>query len=254
MCTFESIPRRDFNSCRYDRRISNQQVAWLIHPCRFSLRIKLISPKSLTSLSNRRSSETSCIFHCGYLLKRSNAPLKSVSRRTSDEEEGQSSGPPLVPEETLYAEGVPNGTSKDVIELPAPPLTASDDNEHAGDVADNSFSSARSVQDATDLVAALSFGLDFNSPLQGGMKTAPTELPANKSEVDIPNVSTPPRPSVAIPIPSAATNDKQGQNGMSLTPPYHRLNSAPPLSSRRESNASSQQSAPADYIAPDGPK
>ena len=185
-------------------------------------------------------------------MKRSNAPLKSVSRRTSDEEEGQSSGPPLVPEETLYAEGVPNGTSKDVIELPAPPLTASDDNEHAGDVADNSFSSARSVQDATDLVAALSFGLDFNSPLQGGMKTAPTELPANKSEVDIPNVSTPPRPSVAIPIPSAATNDKQGQNGMSLTPPYHRLNSAPPLSSRRESNASSQQSAPADYIAPDG--
>mmetsp|Transcript_10834 Transcript_10834/g.30441 ORF Transcript_10834/g.30441 Transcript_10834/m.30441 type:complete len:1296 (+) Transcript_10834:166-4053(+) len=273
----------------------------------------------------RRSSETACIFHSGYLLKRSNAPL-NFPRRTSDEEGGNGvggrSGAPLVPEETLQVvtsgvEGVENGVPKGEVELPVPPLTASEDYageaslEDDGNVATSIASSARTVQEAADLVAALAFGLDISSSSQNqrescaeeqpyvyakGAGAAPTEQPA-EAEVDVPTTLaytatsqalTPPRTSVAIPIPSAAPKNKQSHAATPLTPPYHRLNSAPAgietfdesthradrkaratgadlgnsnrgtysnTTQEHTSTAlqtSSQQPAPADYIAPDG--
>ena len=130
----------------------------------------------------RRSSETSCIFYSGYLLKRSNAPL-DISRRESDKESGSSDagsrgGAPLVPEETLFVldncgDVGKSGQSKNLLRLPVPPLTGSAESEDKVPIADDD--KAVQAQEAADLVAALSFGLDINKPSAQDVKAATKE-------------------------------------------------------------------------------
>ena len=209
----------------------------------------------------------------------------------------------MVPEETLIVPdncgtGEKSGPSKSLLRLPVPPLTASTKPEQKVPVVDDD--KAMRAQEAADLVAALAFGLDVNKRSVQGVKAAAgnstkhgaSDASTSKEqsiepEVDVATTlaytaTTPPRTSMPIPIVPQG-NNTQTQSAAPLTPPYHRLNSAPAGMETKVSDANSgtngsgfsqnsgnadytasknqsskglqttsQKPAPADYIAPDG--